>query len=104
MSLLWLEGPRKNFFLDRPIPLISGSGWPPPLPPPLIWRFGFANAGTLQRPSNFPITIVASVASGIIRLNQPTYIISPKVQLLKLILFESDALFYCSSNWTQVEY
>ena len=29
---LWPEGPRKIFFLDRPIPLISGSGWPgPPL-------------------------------------------------------------------------
>ena len=66
----------------------------PPHPPylkvwmigsPVIWRSGSANAGTLQRPSNFPITIVASVASGISRLNQPTYIIL--------------ALRFNSSNW-----
>ena len=44
-------------------------------PPPLIGRSGSTDAGTLQRPNNFPITIVPSVASGISGLNQPTYII-----------------------------
>ena len=62
---------RKKTFSDRPIPLIL--------------RSGSANAGTLQRPSNFPITIVPSVASGVSRLNQPTYIIL--------------ALRFNSSNW-----
>ena len=72
---LWPEGPKKNFF---PPPHSNNlSVWM--TPPPLIWRSGSADAGTLQGQSNFPITIVASVASGISRLNQPTYIISPKV-------------------------
>ena len=42
----------------------------------------------------FTIAIVASVESGISPLAQPTYIISPTFERLKLILFESDALFY----------
>ena len=50
----------------------------------------------------FTITITALVASGISPLNQPSYIISPTFQLLKLILFESDALFYMYR--THVEY
>ena len=40
------------------------------------------------------IVHVASVESGISPLAQPTYIISPTFERLKLILFESDALFY----------
>ena len=48
------------------------------------------------------ITIVASVASGTSPLNQLTYIISSTFKLLKLILFESDALFYIYR--THVEY
>ena len=91
------EGPRGSarLFLDQTVARREEKNFfRPPHPPyfrvwmtgpSLIWRFGSANAGTLQRPSNFPITIVASVASGISGLNQPTYIIL--------------ALRFNSSNW-----
>ena len=59
------KGREKNFFRPPHPPYLRV--WMTGLP--LIWRFGSANAGTLQRPSNFPITIVPSVASGISSLN-----------------------------------
>ena len=72
--LYWQK--KKSWYLEGPLTWLHlnvftgqwqiqgrGTGGPPPL----------------QRPSNFPMTIVSSVASGISRLNQPTYIISPKV-------------------------
>ena len=54
INTLWNEAPpplfldetearrAEKFFLRLP-PLVSGSGWTP-LPPPLIWRYGFATA------------------------------------------------------------
>ena len=80
-------GPAPTLFLNQTVAWRAEKNFfgRPHSPYLRVWMTGSADAGTLQRPSNFPITIVASVASGISRPNQPPYIIL--------------ALRFNSSNW-----
>ena len=82
---LWPEGPKKNFFLDRPTPLISGSGWPDP-PPPTPLSEGLDPP--MQVHYNDQVTFLS-----------PLLLRSPRVSVVSASPLTSFPLRFNSSNW-----